>query len=148
MLLKELRTNLNNPRTLSKEAFERLKKKIKSFPKMLEKRPIVHADGVVLGGNQRLQVLRELEAEGFEIKDEYFMDASDWTEDEKKQFIITDNVTDGDWDYEALGNEWDSLPLDDWGLNTTDWNDKESKVFKKSQVEHECPECGHKWINA
>ena len=125
MLLKELRTNPNNPRTLTKEDFEILKKKIKSFPQMLEKRPIVYVDGIVLGGNQRLEVLKELEKEGFEIKESYFADASDWSEENRRQFVITDNISDGGWDYDVLANEWDDLPLEEWGINTSGWGNIE-----------------------
>lgn len=118
-MLDKLKENPKNPRTLNKAAFEKLKNKIKSFPEMLEKRPIVYdEDFIVLGGNQRLKVLRELAKEGFEIKDSYFMSADGWSDEQKKQFIITDNVSDGEWDYELLGNEWDNLPLNDWGVDT------------------------------
>lgn len=118
-MLDRLKENPKNPRTLSKEAFERLKNKVKSFPEMLEKRPIVYDENfIVLGGNQRLRVLKELVKEGFEVKDSYFMSAEGWSEEQKRQFVITDNVSDGEWDYEILGNEWDDLPLNDWGVDT------------------------------
>ena len=42
--------------------------------------------------------------------------ADDLTEDEKKQFIIKDNVSFGDWDYEELEN-WDSAKLEEWGVD-------------------------------
>lgn len=42
--------------------------------------------------------------------------ADDLTEDEKKQFIIKDNVSFGDWDYDELEN-WDSAKLEDWGVD-------------------------------
>ena len=39
------------------------------------------------------------------------------TESEKKQFIIKDNVSFGDWDYDELEN-WDNVQLEDWGVET------------------------------
>ncbi len=110
-IIDKLQPNPKNPRIISDEDFARLKAKIKEFPEMLEKRPIVYDEKfIVLAGNQRLRVLKELVKEGFILKDTYFSDASGWTEDKKRQFVITDNISDGSWDYELLANEWDDLP--------------------------------------
>lgn len=43
--------------------------------------------------------------------------ASQLTDSEKKQFIIKDNVSFGDWDYDELEN-WDAAQLEDWGVDT------------------------------
>jgi hypothetical protein len=43
--------------------------------------------------------------------------ASELTEDERKQFIIKDNVSFGTWDYDALANGWDEQSLGDWGMD-------------------------------
>lgn len=43
--------------------------------------------------------------------------ASDLTEDERKQFIIKDNVAFGTWDYDMLANKFDDKLLDDWGMD-------------------------------
>ena len=59
--IKKLKPNSKNPRTISKKKFERLKKSITDFHKMLELRPIVVDENfVVLGGNMRLRALKEL----------------------------------------------------------------------------------------
>lgn len=116
MNIDNLKPNPNNPRILTKVDYEILKKKITIFPQMLEKRPIVYIGDTVLGGNQRLMVLKALAKEGFEIKDSYFSDASDWTEEQKKQFILTDNINDGEWNWEILANEWDEVKLKEWGI--------------------------------
>ena len=42
--------------------------------------------------------------------------ASELTESEKKQFIIKDNVSFGDWDYDEL-EHWDTAQLEDWGVD-------------------------------
>ena len=47
--------------------------------------------------------------------------ASELSEDERKEFIIKDNVGYGSWDMDMLANEWDSQDLDDWGLDV--WQD-------------------------
>ena len=46
--------------------------------------------------------------------------ASELTEDEQREFIIKDNVGFGEWDMDALANEWDADELNDWGVDV--WN--------------------------
>jgi DNA modification methylase len=83
---------------------------------MMELRPIiVDADFIVLGGNMRLKALQEL---GFkEIPDNWVKQADKLTEDEKKQFIVKDNVGFGEWDWDDLANNWNADDLVDWGLD-------------------------------
>jgi len=136
-LLQKLKTNPSNPRTIKKEEFECLKNKIKAFPEMLEKRPIVYDREIVLGGNQRLQVLKDLVKEGFEVKESYFADVTGWTEEQKRQFVITDNISDGEWDYDVLANEWSDLPLDEWGIDTSGWDSGEVEEDEAPEVSDE-----------
>lgn len=42
--------------------------------------------------------------------------ASELSESEKQQFIIKDNVSYGDWDYDEL-ESWDAAKLEDWGVD-------------------------------
>lgn len=115
-----LKNNPNNPRTIKKDALEKLKKSISDFPEMMEKRPMVcvtdAADKKIfpLGGNMRLKAIREL---GFkEVPKSWIMMADDWTEEKRKEFIIKDNVSIGDWDFEDLTENWDVGQLEDWGV--------------------------------
>lgn len=50
----------------------------------------------------------------------YVINASTLTEEERKQFIIKDNVSFGTWDYDVLANKWDNQKLGDWGMDV--WN--------------------------
>lgn len=105
--------NPDNPREIDEESFEKLKSNIKSFTRMLSLRPlVVDKNMVVLGGNMRLKACQSL---GFKELP-YLLD-SDLTEDEKKQFIILDNVAFGKWDWDDLANKWDSKVLNNWGLD-------------------------------
>lgn len=114
----QLTPNPNNPRTITKDKFEKLKKSIREFPKMLDLRPIIYDENlVILGGNMRYKALEELEREGFEIKDNWFLNVNDLTETQKKEFIVKDNVPFGDWDWDILANEWGELELENWGLD-------------------------------
>lgn len=116
MRLSEIKPNPNNPRIIKDDKFEKLKKSIKDFPKMMELRPmIINKDNIVLGGNMRLKALKEL---GYkEVPDEWVKRAEDLTEDEQRQFIIKDNVGFGEHDWEMLATEWDVDELSDWGLD-------------------------------
>lgn len=111
--IKLVKSNPNNPRIIKDDKFEKLVASIKEFPKMLEIRPIVvNDDMIVLGGNMRLKACV---AAG--LKEVFIIKASDLTEQEQKQFIIKDNVSGGEWDWNMLANEWDSEELDEWGLD-------------------------------
>lgn len=111
--INEIKPNPNNPRVLKDWQYEKLKKSITEFPKMLELRPIViDNEGIILGGNMRYRILKELNHKDVEV-----VKASELTEEEKKRFIIADNVSFGDWDDEVLANEWDVEVLSDWGLD-------------------------------
>ena len=122
MKLSDIKANPDNPRVIKDEAFNKLVQSIKDFPKMMALRPMVVDDNLtVLGGNMRLRALQHL---GYkDIPDEWVKRASDLTEEEQKQFIIKDNVSVGDWDWDTLANEWDGELLDDWGLDV--WNFKQ-----------------------
>lgn len=116
MKINEIKLNKSNPRIIKDFKFEKLKKSITEFPKMLELRPMIIDDqNIVLGGNMRLTALKDL---GYkEIPDNWVKRASELTEDEKQRFVIADNVGFGDWDWDILANEWDSDLLVDWGLD-------------------------------
>ena len=80
---------------------------------MLEKRAIVVDEAMmVLGGNMRLKACRDAG-----IKKVWVDVAEGWTEEQKKEFIVKDNVGFGDWDWDAIANEWEEDKLDDWGLD-------------------------------
>jgi hypothetical protein len=111
--ISEIKNNPNNPRVIKDDKFEKLVASIKEFPKMLEIRPIVvNDDMIVLGGNMRLKACK---AAG--LKEVPVMKASNLTEDEQRQFIIKDNVSGGEWDWDMLANEWDVEQLEEWGLD-------------------------------
>jgi hypothetical protein len=112
-----LKANPTNPRVLRDEKFIKLKNSIQSFPDMLNYRGIVavtDTDGrfMVLGGNMRLRAIQDLG-----IKEVPVMLADHWTEDQRREFIIKDNVGFGEWDWDQLANEWDAGELADWGLD-------------------------------
>ena len=115
--INSIKGNPNNPRLIKDDKFVKLVKSIKEFPEMLELRPIVvNDDMVVLGGNMRLKACKEAG-----LKEVPIMKASTLTEEQQKEFIIKDNVGFGEWDMEILANEWDSTKLEEWGMDLPDF---------------------------
>ena len=111
--IKLVKSNPNNPRIIKDDKFAKLVASIKEFPKMLEIRPIVvNDDMIVLGGNMRLKACIHAG-----LKEVPIIKVTDLTEQEQKQFIIKDNVSGGEWDWSMLANEWDVTELEDWGLS-------------------------------
>lgn len=125
--LSTIKSNPNNPRVIKDDKFETLMKSIMNFPKMMELRPIVvDENNIVLGGNMRLKAIKQL---GYkEIPMEWVKKASDLSEEEKKQFIVKDNVGFGEWDFDDLTKNWDADKLIEWGLEIPDFGSKEAKA--------------------
>jgi DNA modification methylase len=111
--IKKLKPNPANPRTIRDDKFHKLVQSVKDFPQMLEIRPIVVNDQYeVLGGNMRLRACIEAG-----MKEVTIIRASELTEDQQREFIIKDNVGFGEWDMDALANEWDAEELQEWGVD-------------------------------
>ena len=105
--------NEENPRFITDAKFKKLVKSIKDFPEMLEARPLViDEDNVVLGGNMRLKALKA--AGVFEIP---VKRVEGWTSEQKKEFIIKDNLGYGEWDWELVANIWEVEEIAEWGLD-------------------------------
>ena len=108
-----VKANPNNPRIIKDDKFAKLVKSINEFPQMLNLRPIVvNDDMVVLGGNMRLKACKEAG-----LKEIPIIKASELTEQQQKEFIVKDNVGYGEWDWNDLANNWDEQELIDWGLD-------------------------------
>jgi len=121
--------NIQNPRYIKDENFRKLVQSIKDFPEMAEARPlVVNKDYVILGGNMRFKAMLQAGWKEIPIK------VVDWSEDKQKEFIIKDNVSGGDWDWDLLANEWDATELEDWGL------DLPAKFGDEEVEEDEAPE--------
>lgn len=139
MLIEKLKLNENNPRTISEEKLQKLKKSILEFPKMLELRPIIiNEDYVVIGGNMRLTALIQL---GYkEIPDEW-VKVGTLKDEEQKRFIIADNVGYGEWNWEDLSSNWNSDELLEWGLDLPETSIIED-VLLAEEDDYEVPKGG------
>jgi len=111
--IKDIKNNPNNPRIIKDDKFKKLVASIREFPKMLEIRPIVvNDDMIVLGGNMRLKAIKELG-----LTEAPVIKISDLTDEQQRQFIIKDNAGFGEWDWDVLANEWNVEELAHWGLD-------------------------------
>jgi hypothetical protein len=118
-----VKINPNNPRIIKDEKFKKLVKSINDFPQMLEIRPIVvNDDMVVLGGNMRLKACKEAG-----LKEIPIIKASSLTEEQQKEFIIKDNVGFGEWDWSAVQSDWHIEKLSEWGLDIPFFDTEENK---------------------
>jgi DNA modification methylase len=128
-----IKNNPNNPRVIKDDKFKKLVQSIKDLPEMAEVRPVVvNTDMVVLGGNMRLKAMREAGWKDIPIQ------VVDWDEDKQRQFIIKDNVSGGEWDWEMLANEWDTEELQEWGLDLPDFDN--GKELEAEEDDYEMPD--------
>lgn len=133
MKLTAIKPNPSNPRIIKDAKFKKLVKFIEDFPKMMELRPIIiDNDNIILGGNMRYRALQELKMK--EIPDNWVKKASDLTDEEKKQFIIKDNVGFGEWDFDELSNNWNAEDLNEWGFEMPEFDNKENEDKEKTDL--------------
>ena len=110
--ISKVKPNPDNPRVIKDGKFKKLVESIKEFPKMLEIRPIVVDENmIILGGNMRYRACMEAK-----LKEVHIVKADTLTPEQKQEFIIKDNVGFGEWDWDVLANEWPVDKLDEWGL--------------------------------
>ena len=117
--ISKVKGNPDNPRIIKNDKFKKLVKSIQDFSEMLKLRPIVvDEDMMVLGGNMRLKASKDAG-----LKEVWIEVAEGLTEEQKKEFIVKDNVGFGEWEWDMLANEWDSVQLAEWGLDVWENND-------------------------
>jgi hypothetical protein len=93
-----------------------------------------------LGGNMRLKAIQHLGMK--EIPDTWITMADEWTEEQRREFIIKDNLPGGEWDWDTLVNEWDQDKLEEWGLEMPNFESSEvdisDKITESFKIEISC----------
>lgn len=121
--INNIKLNPNNPRLIKDDKFKKLVQSIKDFPEMLNIRPIVvNKDMVILGGNMRYKACKEAGLKEVPVI------ITELSEEKQREFLIKDNTSGGEWDWELLANEWDSEQLEAWGVDipiTKDLNEQD-----------------------
>ena len=125
--IKDIKLNPNNPRIIKDDKFKKLVESVKNFPEMLEIRPIVvNKDMIILGGNMRYKACKEAWIKEIPVI------VADFTEEQEREFLIKDNVSGGEWDWDILANEWDKEELEEWGLDVQFENEEEQKDISEN----------------
>ena len=128
--ISQVKSNPNNPRLIKNDKFKKLVKSVQEFPEMLELRPIVvDEDMIVLGGNMRLKACQEAGLK------EVWIEVANLTEQQKKEFTIKDNVGFGEWDWDMLANEWEQTELENWGLDGFPFEDNKNYSDKNKEID-------------
>jgi len=110
--ISDIKVNPNNPRLIKDDKFKKLVQSIKDFPEMLDIRPIVvNKDMIILGGNMRYKACKEAGLKEVPII------ITNLTEEQQREFLIKDNTSGGEWDWNMIANEWDVEQLAEWGLD-------------------------------
>jgi len=141
----DLKPSEENPRKIGRKAYEALKKSLVEFPEMKQIRPVVVDEKMnVLAGHQRLYALQDLDYE-----DVLVLQVTGLTSKQKREFMVKDNVTAGDWDTDIIANLWDLDELEGFGVPAfklpgsggSGGDSNTDAGYKRHEVT--CPECGH-----
>ncbi|MFA5197829.1 MAG: DNA modification methylase [Patescibacteria group bacterium] len=123
-----------NPRIIKSDNYKKLLQSLKDDPDFMNARELLavefNGEYVVFAGNMRLKACRELGWK--EIPTKVF--PSDFPIDKIKRYVIKDNASFGENDWELMANEWDAEELSDWGVDLPD------DFLKNEVVEDEPPE--------
>jgi site-specific DNA-methyltransferase (adenine-specific) len=103
---------------------------------MLDIRPIVvNKDMIVLGGNMRLKACKEAG-----LKEVPIIVADNLTEEQEREFLIKDNTSGGEWDWQMIANDWDAEQLDAWGLDVPSFEADEHLEAEEDDFDATPPE--------
>lgn len=143
-----IKSNDNNPRFIKEAKFLKLVQSIKQFPQMLKLRPIVvDEDMKILGGNMRHRAAKDAGLTEIPITiftQELCEQANaerianglplQTYEEMSNEFVIKDNASFGDWDWDVLANEYDMEVLEGWGLDIPEWRTAEDIDIESFEV--------------
>lgn len=131
-----------NPRKIQKKAYEALKKSLRDFPEMKQLREIVVDENLtILGGHQRIYALKDLGYADVTVKQVIGL-----SEAQKREFIIKDNNSSGEWDTDIIANQWDITELENWGVPNFNFGDIKEEGDDPASKDsagkvHTCPNC-------
>lgn len=110
----------SNPRLIKDEKFKKLVKSIQDDPEMMELREVIvydnHGEYVVIAGNMRLKVCKELGIKEVPCK----VLPPDTPLEKLKAYTIKDNVSFGEHDFDMLQQDWDLDLLVNFGVDLPD----------------------------
>ena len=123
-----------NPRTWTQTEIDRLAKSLQETPELFEMRPLlVYQQGeeyVILGGNLRYEGAKKNKMQDCPA----IVIPADTPVEKLKEIVIKDNGSFGEWDLDALANEWDDVDLSAWGANVV-WDEISKEDLHQDKVE-------------
>lgn len=147
--IKSLKDHPKNPRQIDKTQMQHLENLIKKFG--LIDKPIVNKDFTIIGGHQRVKVLKKMKAKTVEcwVPNEQIPD------EDAEELLVRHNLNQGRFDYDVLGNLFDPLDLLNWGFSekqlfdcskeTEEAIDNITEKKEKDKKNKMCPQCGHEF---
>jgi hypothetical protein len=110
--IKELVPTKNNPRQMTDKQRSKLEESLKKFN--LVEIPAINTDNKIIAGHQRLKILQILGRGEEEI--EVRVPNRKLSKKEHEEYMIRSNKNTGDWDFDALANEFEIDFLEDVGF--------------------------------
>lgn len=126
----------NNPRKITAEAFDRLKKRIQArgFHDVIK----LDTEDYILSGNQRKRALMDLGIEEVNV----LVPSRELTKEERDKIIIESNRNEGEWDFDILGNEFEVPDLIEVGFSERELG--MGGGSGEPEEAHKCEVCGRK----
>lgn len=144
--IKDLKPHPKNPRQISKDDAQRLESNIKKFG--LIDKPIVTKDWLIIGGHQRIKLLKKMKAKTVEC----WVPDCELSEEDIDDLLISLNKHQGSWDYDIMADQWDLDKLFEHGFSEellmgiyNDSKQEEKEEKSSSKKKKECPNCGHEF---
>jgi len=141
--IKELRPHPKNPRRLTSDQGAHLSESLKKFG--LAEKPIINLDGMIIGGHQRINLLKKNKITTVEC----WVPSRMLTEEECDEMCIRLNKNSGEWNFDDLANSWEVTDLMQWGFDAEEFlgtavdSDEGKEKKEKAKKQSECPNCGH-----
>jgi hypothetical protein len=107
----DLKEHPNNPRKLTDAQYTQIKQSLEKFG--IVEKPVINTDGIIIGGHQRLKILRNLGIKTIEC----WIPSRLLTSSEVNELNIRLNKNCGDWDWDILANQWEVTDLITWGFS-------------------------------
>ena len=143
--IKDLKDHPKNPRKIDKAQLNHLEGLIKKFG--LIDKPIVNLDNTIIGGHQRIKILKKMK-----VKDvECWVPNTLLSDDDIDHLCCGLNLNQGTFDFDILANEFNPIDLLKWGFNEDQLLDaarEAEEVLKpidKDKKKKKCPSCGHEF---
>ena len=147
LAIKDLKPHPKNPRQINKQQLQHLEELIDKFG--LIDRPIVNLDNMIIGGHQRIKILKKQKVKQVECwVPDHLLD-----EKEVEHLMVGHNLNQGSFDYELLANGFEVLDLLAWGFSEEQLFDSSEKAEKiaeealkeESAKKNMCPACGFEY---